>query len=196
MTALLAVGLGSWIIQDGNYGDFKRGDRKAFALEFWASAELDKVKSEVAPIPSLETSWGAIHKALGKVVHMTDEWWAIDVGILIYTDAQEPPKDVGLGDWVSGEINVGIDPFMYFERLARHADAPALIYDWKIEKIEMETSPFIKRRPWLVPIDLSRPELMEIETTNAWVDDGGLANYILHCRRLDGPARRTRSRSD
>jgi hypothetical protein len=196
MTDLLAVGLASWIIQDGNYGEFERGDHRAFALEFSASTELDKVKPEGEHTPFLERSWGAMHKALGKVVHMTVDWWAIDAGILIYNEAQKPPRDVQLGDWVTGEIYVGIDPFDYFERLARHPDAPALIYDWKIEKIEMQTSPFIKRQPWLVSVDLSRPGLMEIETTNAWVDDGGLADYVLHCRRLDGPARRTRGRTD
>jgi hypothetical protein len=34
MTDLLVVGLSSWIIQDGNYGNFSRGADAAFALEF------------------------------------------------------------------------------------------------------------------------------------------------------------------
>ena len=66
MTDLLAVGLASWIIQDGNYGDFKRGDRKAFALEFWASAKLDTVKREGATMPSLERNWALPTKLWAK----------------------------------------------------------------------------------------------------------------------------------
>jgi hypothetical protein len=196
MTDLLAVGLASWIIQDGNYGDFRRGDRKAFALEFFASTDLDKVKAESTTLPSLERGWGAIHKALGKVVHVTDDWWVIDTGILIYNGAEKPPTDVRVGDRVTGEINVGIDPFAYFERLARDPNAPALIYDWEIEKIEMQTSPFVEVQPRLRTRDPRQLGMMEIDATNAWTDDGGAADYVLHCRRLDGPARRTRSRND
>jgi hypothetical protein len=83
-----------------------------------------------------------------------------------------------LGSWISGEISIGIDPFDYFERLAREPDAPCLIYDWQIEKIE--------RRMGL--------GWSEIDKTDAWKDDRGLAEYLLHCKRLDGPPRRTRSK--
>jgi hypothetical protein len=34
MTDTLVVGLHSWIIRDGNYGDFARDTNAAFALEF------------------------------------------------------------------------------------------------------------------------------------------------------------------
>ena len=30
------VGLASWVIQDGNYDDFKEGQEVAFALEFYS----------------------------------------------------------------------------------------------------------------------------------------------------------------
>ncbi|HYW59089.1 MAG TPA: hypothetical protein VE909_01095, partial [Xanthobacteraceae bacterium] len=91
--------------------------------------------------------------------------------------------------WVRGEIFIGIDPFFYFERLAREPDAPALIYDWEIEKIEMQTAPFIEVRPRLRERDPARLGWTEIAETDAWKDDGGLADYVLHCRRLDGSPR-------
>jgi hypothetical protein len=36
MTNSFKIGLSSWIIQDGNYPDFKQGERAAFAIEFFA----------------------------------------------------------------------------------------------------------------------------------------------------------------
>jgi len=178
MTDLLIVELGSWIIQDGNYGDFTRGYRAAFALEFRASTELHGVEPRGTPSLSPASAGCARYEAAGQVVHMTDEWWAIDVGILLYTRTEEPPQNVRLGMWISGKICIGIDPFDYFERLAREPDAPGLIYDWTIEKIEMQTG-----LGW-----------REIDKTDAWKDDGGFAEYLLHCRRLDGTPRRTRSK--
>jgi hypothetical protein len=61
----LIVGLSSWIIQDGNYRDFKRGDQASFALEFNAPTALDVV--EDAQTPSLEHLHGSIYRVLGKV---------------------------------------------------------------------------------------------------------------------------------
>jgi hypothetical protein len=40
MESSLIIGLSSWIIEDENYSDFKRGDRPAFALEFHAPSAL------------------------------------------------------------------------------------------------------------------------------------------------------------
>ena len=193
MSDLLAVRLASWIIQDGNYGDFKRGDRAAFALEFYASTNLDEVEPETPPMPSLTSAGRALYKALGQVVHIGDDWWALDVGVLIFRE-EKPPQNVRLGGWMSGDIHVGIDPFFYFESLARQPSAPALIYDWEIEKIEMQTGPFVEVQPRLRKRDPTRLGWSEIDKTDAWEDDGGSADYILHCRRLDRPARRTRSR--
>jgi hypothetical protein len=41
MADTLVVGLHSWIIQDGNYGDFATNTNAAFALEFYASSPLE-----------------------------------------------------------------------------------------------------------------------------------------------------------
>jgi hypothetical protein len=173
--APLVVGLSSWIIQDGNYGDFRRGKQVAFALEFYASTDWVEV---YALAPSLVHKGEGRYRSVGQVVHVADEWWAIDVGFLLF-DRAKPPPVVRLGCWLANEISIGIDPFFYFESLAREADAPALIYDWTISKIEIQTAPSIWR---------------EIAATNAWEDEGGRAEYLLHCTRIEGPARRTRTK--
>lgn len=86
------IGLPSWIIQDGNYEDFKRGDQAAFALEFNAPAALDVIQED-ARAPSLEHLHSSIYRILGKVIHVRDcEWWAIDVGTLMYKAGKPPPE--------------------------------------------------------------------------------------------------------
>ena len=189
----LVVGLSSWIIKDGNYGDFNRGDRTAFALEFYASTALAEINPGHAPAPSLIHAGGAQYRTAAQVVHVADDWWVINAGTLLFRE-ERPPRTVRRGTWLGGEIYIGVDPFFYFERLASQADAPPLIYDWMIEKIEIQTAPFIEIRPRMMQRDPERLEWREIESTNAWNADGGQAEYILHCQRIDGPARRKLSR--
>jgi len=193
MANRFVVGLSSWIIQDGNCGDFSCGERAAFALEFYASTALAEIDPGQAPAPSLIHTGGAQYRASGQVVHVADNWWVIDTGILLFRE-ERPPSVVRRGNWLEGEVYVGVDPFFYFERLGSKADAPPLIYDWMIEKIEIQTAPFVETGPRMMERDPERLGWREIESTNAWNDDGGRAEYNLHCQRIDGPARRTLSR--
>jgi hypothetical protein len=190
MTGLLAVGLSSWIIQDGNYGEFARGDQAAFAVEFYGSHELATFTPEDTPMFSLINAGAPLHRVSGQVVHVADDWWAIDVGMVIFR-TEMPPRNVRPGSWIHGAVELGIDPFFYFERIATQPDAPALIYDWTIEKIEMQTAPLIEVRPRLMERDPERLGWKEIDRTDAWNDDGGRAEYVLHCKRFPVPARRT-----
>jgi hypothetical protein len=48
MTLSLEIYLSRWIIEDGSYDDFRVGERRKFALEFWAPAALTKAQ---------KTSW-------------------------------------------------------------------------------------------------------------------------------------------
>ena len=47
MVTDLVVRLSAWTIQDGNYGDFARGDEVAFAVEFYASQALTEFQPAV-----------------------------------------------------------------------------------------------------------------------------------------------------
>jgi hypothetical protein len=74
MTAdLLAVELSSWIIQDGNYGDFSCGDRAAFALEFHAPQDLTPFAPEEPPVPSLTDRGAAAYDVFGQAVYLADD---------------------------------------------------------------------------------------------------------------------------
>jgi hypothetical protein len=187
----LIVGLSSWIIQDGNYPDFERNQQTAFALEFYPAENLQVSESQAAPSLSLinSSAWSALYNAIGRVVHVADDWWVVDFGLLAFREDKSRKHKFRPGDRVRGEISFGIDPFFYFERLARQDGAPALIYGWTITKIEMQTAPRIETKPKYFERD---PQLLgwrEIEKTDAWQDDDRSAEYLLHCRRAQASPR-------
>jgi hypothetical protein len=187
MESSLIIGLSSWIIQDGNYSDFKRGDHTAFALEFRAPSALSLVEGSGQAV-SLAHLRDSTYRIVGKIVHVRDcEWWAIDVGVLTY-QAGRPPPGAEEGSWIEGEAYVGVDHYAYMERFSRHHTAPGLIYDWTIEKIEIQTAPFIKVDERQMVRDPERLGWRQIDATDAWKD--GVADYLLHCERLANPPRR------
>ncbi len=187
---LLAIGLASWIVQDGNYGDFAGGKHAAFALEFFALEPFAAVEPPTGEKPSLIHLDGPQYEVIGRVAHIAAQWWVLDVGFPVYSSTPLPPN-VPIGAWIRGEIRIGVDHFSYLETLAKEAEAPALIFDWKIEKIKIQTAPWIEVRPKNWQRDYAQNGWREIDKTDAWHDDGGSAEYILLCGRLDTPARRT-----
>jgi hypothetical protein len=188
----LIVGLSSWIIQDGNYPDFERNQQASFALEFDPVKGLQVGKPETPPSITLINSpdCSARYNATGRVVHVADDWWVVDFGLLAFREDKSSKHTFRADDCVRGEISFGIDPFFYFERLARQDDAPALIYDWTIAKIEMQTAPRIETKPKYFERDPRLLGWRAIEQTDAWHDDDGGAEYLLHCRRNEVPPRR------
>lgn len=96
---------------------------------------------------------------------------------------------VTTGNWVIGKVTFGIDHYHYFERLALKSESPALIYDWKIERIQMETAPFVEDSLGLSRRDESKLAWKDVQETNCWEDDKGRAEYILTCRRMPGEPR-------
>ncbi len=180
------VGLSSWIIQDGNYDNFKVGQRAEFALEFFSQTYR---KSQVQA-KSAKMLGAAHYEIVGEVVYLTSEVWVLDFGICAFQESK-PPEGISAGDYVAAEIYLGIDPFFYFEGLYTLPGMPPLIYSWEISSIAHQTAPFIETR------DLSGQKMMvrdekklgykTVSNTDAWKDDGGNAEYILKSTRLDVP---------
>ncbi|NJM91931.1 MAG: hypothetical protein HC861_04095 [Rhodospirillaceae bacterium] len=189
----LIVDLSAWIIQDGNYPDFERNQRTSFALEFYRGEDL-QVCEPSEPSLSLISSlgWSPIYAATGKVIHVAAKWWAVDFGILAFREDKPSKHNLQKGDCVRGQISLGIDPFFYSGQYAHQGDAPALIYDWTITKIEIQTAPRIETKPKYFERDPRLLGWREIEQTDAWHDDDRSAEYLLHCRRAEGPPRRER----
>jgi hypothetical protein len=177
----LQVWLDGWIIQDGNYPDFQAEEHRSFALEFWPSSKL-RVGRKAADSPSSMTRAGdGLYAVNGTICFVGQDWWVIDVGIRLYREGKPPSSRIG--GHIAGEIGVGIDPFFYFERLSGEPDAPALIYQWRIDRIALDRAPLVLgRRGW--ERDRARQSWKELAKTAAWSDDERSANYLMTCTRL------------
>jgi hypothetical protein len=84
----LALGLSSWVIQDGSYDDLRRGQRIDGAVEF-VFREPPTLSLET---PRIIRADGADHQIIGCVVDVTPEAWVLDAGdILVFNDPEPPP---------------------------------------------------------------------------------------------------------
>ena len=164
----LNIGLSSWIIRDGNYGDFSVGQKTEFALEFYPHS----VQASDCRSPSATHLDKNVYQICAQVVYRTNRLWVLDMGFLAYNE-MEPPPFAEKGSWVKGEFSIGIDPFMYFEYLKNRSGMPNLTYRFRIDQIFIETN----------------ESYAEVAETNAWGDNNGSANYILKCVSIDGRIR-------
>lgn len=177
----LTVGLNAWIIQDGNYEDFKRGDTYKLALEFGGSA-LTRSDEHAMRFRQNGTSR---YDVVAQVIFSTPEVWVIDFGVKVFSESR-PPRFAKVGQWVKGEIWLGVDPFFYKERLHRMPRMPNLFLEWVVARIQLETTPRIEeisgtRR--LLVRDSEHEKWIDRAETDAWADDGGLAEYLLSLSR-------------
>jgi hypothetical protein len=180
---MLFVGIDSWIIQDGNYGDFRVGEAAKFALEFYPHT-VQVAQSYEA---SFERIRASRYRVRGQVVHVGRSVWVIDFGVMAYQN-HEPPPVAKKGGWVEGEVYLGIDPFFYFEELHSLPGMPTLRYGWRIKNIYLETTPWLSRKDETGRTILTRDEqqksFVEVAETNAWHDDEGRGHYGLECEKI------------
>jgi hypothetical protein len=174
------IELDAWIIQDGNYRDFAVGEEREFAVEFSLRGELWHSDVGARSTRYVQDGTYAIDAELLAVAD--DRKWVLGLdGLAVYCN-DAPPTDVNTGALVSGVIDLGIDPFFYFERGGRLSDLPALIYTWQILRVFAQTAPYVERRPKEYSRDLSAWNWRVIPATDAWNGDGGSASYLLECR--------------
>lgn len=176
------IGLASWIIQDGNYPDFKAGQHAQFALEFDLD---DKVRFDESKVKSAKPLGGAKYEITGEIVFLTAEVCVVDFGLCAYQE-HAFPKGTSIGTFVTAKMDLGVDPFFYFESLYALPGMPPLVYSWRINSIGIQTAPFIKKGNTLYR-DESKLDYRTIGKTNAWGDDEGHAEYLLTCTQLDVP---------
>jgi hypothetical protein len=180
----LSIGVDSWIIQDGNYGDFAVGDKGNFALEF--------VGGKLVPSTPGERNGQLLHTSVyrvkAEVIYARPDVWVIDFGVRAFSETA-PPAFAQVGSWVEGDIFVGIDPFFYMEYLHKLPDMPSLFYDWKVEAISRDDTPWLstvnERGGVTLSRDTTRVQWTEVERTLAWDDDKGRSSYVLRCANSD-----------
>jgi hypothetical protein len=179
------LNLSSWIIQDGNYGDFEKGQHTRFAVEFY----LPQFSLSSDPTRSVNVIEAARYQINADVIFRKKRVWILNLGDISVFQDMEPPDSIHVGQFVQGDISLGIDPFSYFETLSEMPGIPPLIYEWQIEQIEIQTAPFVESADERGGKVFSRAETKlgyrSIERTDAWKDDDGHAEYILRCRRMN-----------
>ena len=137
----LEIHLAHWIIEDGNYSDFWVGERRKFALEFYASAPLKKSAENVM---ALRGQSRHSYRVVGELVFTSDDVFVVDCGVLAYSErGSEIQAGCKVGDFVQGNLSFGVDPFFYFEQHYKIPGIPPLIYEWQVDAIEQDTTPYI-----------------------------------------------------
>lgn len=173
----LVVGLNSWIIQDGNYGDFQVGESYKLALEFNGSALVHSSTR----VMQCERKHASVYNVIAEVIFATPEVWAIDFGIKVFCEAR-PPRFVRSGDWVEGEIWIGVDPFFYKERLHRATGMPDLFTDWVVSRVRLETTPWVEDASAAqkrLRCNFEHEAWVDKDATDPWADDEGRGDYLL-----------------
>ena len=130
---------------------------------------------------------------MAQVKHAQPSWTVIDFGLSAYGGPNIDPS-YEVGSWVRGEISISTDPFPYFESLNKKSDAPALIYRWHLEEIQIQTAPFIETQPRQFVRDENKWGWSPIYWTNGWKDDNGSAEYLLKCTLLENIPEKSISR--
>ncbi|WP_147426779.1 hypothetical protein [Trinickia fusca] len=177
----LVVSLNGEIVQDGNYDDFSRGERHKFAIEFF----VPKLASSVDRVKRCQHASGASYAVVGEVILSTPTVWAIDFGVKVFWESP-PPEFAQVGEWVQGELGLGIDPFFYKEYLRMMPGMPDLFCEWNVARIQMCKGPWIEEvrggRTFLMR-DPRHITWVDKAVTDAWNDDEGRADYLFTLSR-------------
>ncbi len=71
-----------------------------------------------------------------------------------------------------------------------------MIHTWHIQKIGLETAPFIEsvdaRGTRIMVRDETKSAFQEIQQTDAWKDDDSHGDYVLNCTLMDVPPKKDR----
>jgi hypothetical protein len=127
----------SWIIEDGE-PHLRVGETfKWFATTFWADSKLTKVVGETKtalPVGDFR------YQVLAEVVYVSEKACVIDFGLNTTATADLLPPDCKEGDYVSGEITLGLPvctevlPQDLFKVLAR---------SWQVKGISADVTPYV-----------------------------------------------------
>jgi len=172
------IGLDSWIIQDGNYGDFVVGEEYRFAVEFTPS----RLASASPGVRSLSRVRGCEYEALAEVVVAEPRLTVLDAGLKCFHDGGME-EDLAVGSWAAGRLSIGVDPFFWAESHSKRDDLPDLAYRWRVCGIGIDTTPSASGGEGLQAED-GRGTYRAVQETDAWNDEDGRAIYLLECELL------------
>ncbi|HEX2916610.1 MAG TPA: hypothetical protein VH186_37970 [Chloroflexia bacterium] len=186
------INLDQWVLSDGNYSDFESGQPVQFALEI--TTPYHSLSLVNASHRDCQLLGKAFYRVSGEIIYTNNSLWVIDFGLCGYYEADTLAVQAEVGQWVSGEIKLGVDSFFYFREYNRLVQVPPLIYTWQVNRIIRQNSFFTyhKERSGLIvgTKDETKAKLDEIETTKKGMNEKPeppyrTTNYYLYCNKLD-----------
>lgn len=135
---------------------------------------------------SLGAQSGHSYDIAGRLVFASDGVWVTDCGVLAYSEREsEIETGCKVGDFVRGNLRFGVDPFDYFERHYKIPGIPPLIYEWRIDSIEQDTTPYILSNNMYIRDENQRShQTVRGTAKNLSIPDRG-QEFILYCSKLE-----------
>lgn len=187
------IGLSAWIIQDGNYPDFVVGQSAEFAVEYFVKPNAG-IRNSDAPISARYID-DSTYDVVAKPILRTPELSVLDIGIFAYCESPDSLENHRLDQHLATTLNLGVEPFSYFETFAKNPSVPPLIYSWRILSILRQTAPWLEKKKdsggSIRVRDQTKLQYVEINKTDAWSDDDGHGEYVLRCELLPVAPKRT-----
>lgn len=182
------INIPDWILKDGNYRDFYCGQIAEFALELYVDSletcEKQPVAANLIDLPHYQVT--------AEVVYISEKVDVIDLGVCAYMSTRKSLSGIKTGDFLTGKIRLGVDPFFYFESHYKLSNIPPLIYTWQIDKITLCRGKYIttKNSKGEDILEASSLEFEEVEKTDVWGSgakkpDYTLFGYTFDCTKLD-----------
>lgn len=175
------IATSAWMIEDGNYREFRVGQQVRFAL----SAAPQILQSGVSGGPLLNRMRRSRYRFHGRMAYRAADGWVLDIGFPVFVEG-EPPAFAPVGSWLSGELVLGLAPLFYLAQYARGPGALPLICPWRIDRVLRNVTPLI------ASIDgAGRRIVLPDEQQEAFVEARGTdvrtyrnRDYLMECTRL------------
>ncbi|WP_148076973.1 hypothetical protein [Nocardioides aurantiacus] len=145
--AELEVLLEQWVLDDGNYPQFKARRTKRFALQLDLADSHRLRPTPHEPIGACRTGGVATYEITADVVHHTaveglaedDHAVVLDFGPRAYYSGHDPAiARLRVGDRVAFKATLLVDPYDYVEMLAPLEGFPALVHTWSVDRLQAD----------------------------------------------------------
>lgn len=193
--AEIEVLLDQWVLDDGNYPQFKVRRTKRFALQVDLENSHRLHLAPREPLGARRTGHAATYEMTADVVHHTkvedgaeDDYAVVfDFGPRAYYSGDDPAvARLRAGDRVTMKATLLVDAYLYVEALAPLDDFPALVHTWSVDRLQAD-NPAGSRDGWQ-----DRPR-----TDNNMRDLHTDTTYLLTCTDTgEAPTRQRRRHAD
>lgn len=177
MAEPLAIEVGLMAVEQGIYWGGRVGTVFPSAMFYSTPTPLTLIAPDRAGSPMYRHKSEADYSVVAHCSHHGPEVVVLDFGMRACTQAFSPWADYQQGALYRGEVRLSFAPIFGFYEFVEHSAAPPLVYDWRVERIEipeMEPSGIRWREVQEPPRQHNRPDL-----------------FILHCTALSDTPRRT-----